>query len=339
MLKKNPDAWAARSKSSRENTIPCETIMESGQFRYRYLPHWARIPEKLRNCRCRSVCCSDDGTVYALFQDPASPIAVFSENGEFIRYAGTELGLERPHFLSVHKDRLLITDSGTHTVLVTDPEGNLVRTVGTPGKPADTGFDESLGENRIAYLTAVRPAEGFNRPTAAVFAANGDILVSDGYGNCALHRYSPEGRHLWTVGGLGQCPGEFMLPHGLSEDAAGRIWVCDRENDRVQVFGAEGKYLGEIPGLMNPCGIWTGPSFVYIAESDRRLSIYSFMDPEAVMKSGAAVLSGSMPEIRLEAELGYLASPYRFHSVCENRRGDLFAAEFSDFQIVKLEKI
>ena len=329
MKRQNPDAWVSRTRADHANTVPCETVLESGPYRYRYLHNWAEIPENLKSCRCRGVSCADDGTVYALFDDAEHPVAVFGADGRCLKTFGGNLGLTFPHGIDVCGKRILITDSGTSAVYVTDPEGALISVIGTPGEPADTGFDERMAKGSVSFLTGYRLCEGLNRPTKAVFAKDGSVLVSDGYGNAAVHRYAADGTHLWTIGGLGREPGELMLPHGVSEDEKGRVWVCDRENDRVQVLDRDGRYLGEIARLMNPCDVFLCGSAAYIAESDRRVSIFRMGEADAL----------HMPELSLEAQLGYLASPFCFHALSGDRNGNLYAAEFSDFQLVKLERI
>ncbi len=43
--------------------------------------------------------------------------------------------------------------------------------------------------------------------------------------------------------GLGSGPGEFNLPHSIVVDSAGRVYVADRENGRIQVFSPTGQFL------------------------------------------------------------------------------------------------
>ena len=80
----------------------------------------------------------------------------------------------------------------------------------------------------------------------------GDLYVSDGYGNCRVHRFSPTGelRQSWGVSGAG--PGQFHLPHGIAVAADGRVFVCDRENDRIQIFSPDGEYLSEWTDTQRP---------------------------------------------------------------------------------------
>ena len=50
-------------------------------------------------------------------------------------------------------------------------------------------------------------------------------------------------------------PDHFHLPHSLVVDARGLVYVCDRENNRIQVFDANGKFLTIWPDLRRPLDI------------------------------------------------------------------------------------
>ena len=52
----------------------------------------------------------------------------------------------------------------------------------------------------------------FNRPTHATVAPNGDIYVSDGYGNAKIHCFSPDGEPKFSWGAPGKRPGRVQ--HG-----------------------------------------------------------------------------------------------------------------------------
>lgn len=53
-----------------------------------------------------------------------------------------------------------------------------------------------------------------------------------------------------------------MLPHGVWIDRHGRVLVCDRENDRVQVFDQDGKLLRIWPTAL------VGPAVFYVDAED-----------------------------------------------------------------------
>ncbi len=82
-------------------------------------------------------------------------------------------------------------------------------------------------------------------PTDIAFAPNGELVVADGYGNARIVRFTAEGKFIGQFGSRGNGPGQFQLPHNLVIDKNGLIYVSDRENRRVEIFDARGKYLRE----------------------------------------------------------------------------------------------
>ena len=81
----------------------------------------------------------------------------------------------------------------------------------------------------------------FNLPTDIAFASNGDLFVTDGYGGARVVKFSRDGKFLLEWGKRGTGPGEFGLPHNVVIDGQGRVYVTDRDNQRIQVFDANGK--------------------------------------------------------------------------------------------------
>src|SRR5580693_3777689 len=57
-----------------------------------------------------------------------------------------------------------------------------------------------------------------------------------------VHKYSPDGKLLFSWGEPGTDPGQFNLVHNIACDDEGWVYVADRENHRVQVFDGNGKY-------------------------------------------------------------------------------------------------
>ena len=64
----------------------------------------------------------------------------------------------------------------------------------------------------------------------------------------------------------GTGPGEFGLPHNLAVDGEGKVYVTDRDNQRIQVFDSNGEFLEEWEGvggistlyMTAEQGIWAG---------------------------------------------------------------------------------
>jgi sugar lactone lactonase YvrE len=95
----------------------------------------------------------------------------------------------------------------------------------------------------------------FNLPTDIAFAANGDLYVTDGYGGSRVVKFSPDGKYLLEWGKRGTGPGEFGLPHNVVVDAQGLVYVSDRDNQRIEIFDANGKFLREWTGTGGVSGM------------------------------------------------------------------------------------
>lgn len=148
-----------------------------------------------------------------------------------------------PHGLTVdHQGHLWLTDVGLHQVFKCTPEGKVLLTLGEAGI---AGADRSH----------------FNLPTDVAVLWDGSFYVSDGYKNTRVVKFSAAGRFELEWGTKGSENGQFNLPHGIAVDVRGHVYVCDRENERVQVFGAKGAFLEAWKGshLGKPYGIAVGP--------------------------------------------------------------------------------
>jgi DNA-binding beta-propeller fold protein YncE len=91
-----------------------------------------------------------------------------------------------------------------------------------------------------------------NQPNDVAIAANGDLYVSDGYGNNRVVVFDKSGKFGRAWGKLGTAPGEFSQPHSIALDSKGRVYVADRNNVRIQVFDAKGKFLTEWKNIITP---------------------------------------------------------------------------------------
>jgi hypothetical protein len=102
----------------------------------------------------------------------------------------------------------------------------------------------------------------FNKPADVAFAKNGDIYVADGYGNSRVVKFDRDGKYLKSWGKYGTAIGEFNLPHTVAVDEAGRVYVGDRENQRIQIFDSEGSFRVASVSLRsgkNPQPGWISP--------------------------------------------------------------------------------
>src|SRR5207245_7755883 len=134
-----------------------------------------------------------------------------------------------------------------HTDRQYTPDVRLLLTLGTSSKPSNTGATS------MDSRTIVRAGPPFHYPTNLALSPQGELYVSDGYGNARIHKFSAEGQLLFSWGEPGSGPGQFHIPHGIAVDRQGRVYVADRENSRIQLFAPDGAYLSQWTDVARPC--------------------------------------------------------------------------------------
>src|SRR5262249_26814979 len=129
------------------------------------------------------------------------------------------------------------------------------------------------------FRTIKRAAPPFHYPTNLALSPSGELYVSDGYGNACVHKFSPDGRLLFSWGEPGGGPGQFNLPHGIAVDEQGTVYVADRENSRVQLFDATGICQGQWTDVARPCQVFVVRDRVYVAELGYRAGMWPGTSP------------------------------------------------------------
>ncbi len=179
----------------------------------------------------------------------------FDEDGAFVRAFGDGL-FTRSHGMRIDRDgNIWATDVGAHVVHKLNPKGEILLTLGTRGEAGE--WNEAAGSRRL------------NQPNDVAIAENGDVFVVQGHtpgprGDARVLKFDKEGRFLTAWGGKGKEPGQFEVAHGIAIDAAGRLWVADRENSRIQVFDGNGTFVREMKYAGLPCSVDIGREFVYM---------------------------------------------------------------------------
>jgi len=175
-----------------------------------------------------------DGSIWTLNRSE-TPVQVFSPDGKLLKKWPNE-HVKKGHQIRFQRDgNLWITDLTLHVARKFEPSGKLLLTIGTPG---ESGDDE----------------KHLNQPTDIAIAQNGDLFISDGYGNNRIVHCDANGTFVKSWGKMGVEEGEFSLPHSIAIDSKGSLYVADRNNNRVQVFDQAGKFLRAYAGKMVP---WT----------------------------------------------------------------------------------
>ena len=217
---------------------------------YEALEEWERLPDGMTLHETPGVSVAPDGTVWLLTKNPKNPVIALDSDGNFLRTFGAGTFTDATHaILAAHDGYLYCADEGAHTITKWTTGGELLMTIGTPGRPAPKFSGQP-----------------FNSPTDIAIAEDGTIFISDGYGNARIHKYSPSGERLLSWGEPGVDAGQFLCPHniGLRGD---RLYVADREALRVQVFDLDGNHIATWNNIHRPCALTVGPEGnIYIGE-------------------------------------------------------------------------
>lgn len=236
-----------------------EIILEDNGYRYRVDSNWGKLPEGWWWDNVSSIAIDRHDRVF-VFARCEHPVTVFNRDGNFITSWG-EGQFRRPHHAFIAPDdTIYLTDDAAHVVKKFDLDGNLLMTLGEVDKPSG--------------LLSGNP---FNRCTSVALSPTGDIYVSDGYSNCRVHKFSPEGKHLLSWGAPGCRDGQFNVVHGVLCDSNGLVYVNDRENHRVQVFDGEGRLQAIWHGFHRPNGFYMtehrGSRRIYLGEESPPLNM------------------------------------------------------------------
>ena len=209
-----------------------------GEDAYEVEPGWAKLPGDTMY-DVAGVGVDAKGNVY-LFNRGEHPIIVLDSSGNFLRSWGDKKMFPNAHAVTMGSDDTIwLTDTFDHTVRKCTLDGKVLMTIGVSGKAAPP-----------------MNGEPFNQCThVAVHPGTGELFVSDGYLNAKVHKYTPDGRLLYSWGEPGNEPGQFNFPHNIAADRDGYIYVADRHNNRVQVFTANGKLEAIWTGMAMPCGM------------------------------------------------------------------------------------
>ena len=232
-----------------------------GEFVFEVIHNWGRLPAGWSLGPVANGACDSQNRVYVMSRSE-HPVMVFEPDGKFLGSWG-EGEFSRPHGIFIGPDdSVWCIDDKDHVVTKRTPHGKVLMTLGKKGQPSDTGYD---GKNTRSVK---RPGPPFNRPTNVAIGPDGSIYVSDGYGNCCVHKFTPDGKLQVSWGAPGTGPGEFCQVHSIRIDSKQRAFIPDRENNRVQVFDLDGKFLAQWPNMHRPTGIHIGPdNNMYVTEN------------------------------------------------------------------------
>lgn len=190
----------------------------------------------------------------------------FGPDRKLIRTVGDDVitHQEKAHGMAIDsEDNVWICDANGATIKKLSPEGRLLMTLGVRGKRGD--WNEAKGQ-RLLW-----------QPLDLAFAPNGDIYIGEGHSNespndtdsgdpannigaARVIHLDKTGKFInqWYGNSIGQ--GKFSMVHGLAVDPAnGDVWLGDREEYRLVVYTAEGKFVKTIQMRNLMCAVAFDP--------------------------------------------------------------------------------
>jgi len=234
---------------------------------YHGVENWARMPEGRTWGASAGVYVDPAGTSIWVAErcganscvgSDLPPILRFDMSGRLLKAFGAGMFVF-PHGIYVDQEgNVWVTDAQGkdgkgHQVFKFSPEGKVLLTLGKAGV-AGSGQDE------------------FNAPSSVLVAPNGDIFVGDGHGgetNSRIVKFNKDGKFIKTWGKKGSAPGEIDIPHALAMDSRGRLFVGDRQNNRIQIFDQNGTSLDLWSQFSRPSGIFIDRNdTIYVADSE-----------------------------------------------------------------------
>lgn len=282
----------------------------AGDFIYEAVESWEKLPPGFSWTDAAAVAIDSKDQVY-VFNRGDHPMIVFDKAGNVLSSWGEDVFV-RAHGVTLGPDETLYcTDDGDHTVRQCTLDGKVLMTIGTPG-----------------VATPYQSGDPFHRPTDVAIDPNtGELYISDGYGNSSVHKYSPDGKLLFSWGKAGTDPGEFNIVHNIATDKDGWVYVADRENHRVQIFDSNGRYETQWVNMHRPCAIYISPDQnVYIGELGSGMSVNRELQnigPRISVYDTHGKLLARMGN-GFGQESGQFMAP---HGICLDSLGDLYLGE------------
>lgn len=239
---------------------------------YRRVTDWGRLPAGMKWAAVIGAEPGPDGSIYVLHRCFANSCAGrsepalfrFDDSGQLLRAWGENMFVF-PHGFHVDgAGNVWVSDARAangkgHQVFKFDPNGKLLMALGRAGV-AGNGPDT------------------LNEPTDVVTTPDGDVFVTEGHldattgkvaGNNAVARFSKDGTFIRRFGSPGSGPGQFNAPHTIAVDSRGRLFVGDRNNNRIQIFDRDGTFLDQWKQFSRPSGIYiTKDDAIYVADSE-----------------------------------------------------------------------
>jgi DNA-binding beta-propeller fold protein YncE len=169
-------------------------------------------------------------------------VLVFDETGKDFFILGTDGPglLINPRGVTTDADgRVYVTDVSQGRVVVYDEKGEFLLAMGQRGqldKPVGVAVNDAL---KRVYVVSTGSTATQSHKVTVFDATNGNLL--------------------FEFGGRGTEDGKLNFPTNIVTDAAGKLYVMDSFNFRVQIFDADGKFVSKFGGIGSGFGQFSKP--------------------------------------------------------------------------------
>ena len=217
---------------------------------YESVPDLLHLPSDLYLGEVSGVALNSKGHIFVLHRgDTSGPaygaaaaqLLEFDADGNYLREIGHHLyAWSFAHTVKVDvQDYVWVTDKGSDMVIKFTPEGRVDMVFGRQQEASDEGTAPLKHPN-----PPLLAQDGyFRQVTDVAWDDVGNSYISDGYINSRVAKVDKDGNWLKSWGDRGTGPGQFHTPHSIAVDAAGKVYVADRSNRRIQVFDGDGGFL------------------------------------------------------------------------------------------------
>ena len=166
-----------------------------------------------------------------------------------------------PHGLHVdHEGNVWTADVGQgdapggHLVRKFSPNGELLLTIGQSGVAGD-------GPGQL------------REPTDVVTTPDGTIFITEGHVKNGPHsrltKHARDGTFIARFGSTGQGHLQLSAPHSIAVDTQGRLFIADRDNNRLMLWDQEGNYIDQWHQFGRPSGVYIDHTdTIYVADSE-----------------------------------------------------------------------
>jgi sugar lactone lactonase YvrE len=213
---------------------PAKAKAATPEMPFESVANFFKLPPGIYRGEGVGVATNSKGHVFVYTRSGETRLFEFDQNGAFVKEFGVgSYGFSFAHAVRVDKDdNVWAVDEGTNVIQKFSPDGKLLMVLGKRPDPLE---QLSLMPGGGQYSGANKPYS-FHRETDIGWDPQGNIFVTDGYGDSRVVKYDKAGKFIKSVGTRGNGPLQFSTPHAMAVDAKGTVYVADRGNNRIVVL-------------------------------------------------------------------------------------------------------